>query len=69
MIKKILTNYKLSFTEKVEFKKWLLMYFYENYNKQDNIIDINKNVKTNIRNIKKRIRYMRFCNVYVEKEL
>ena len=29
--------------------------FYENYNKQDNIIDINKNVKTNIRNIRKEL--------------
>ena len=47
MIKKILTNYKLSFTEKVEFKKWLLMYVRKLFNKQDNIIDINKNVKTN----------------------
>ena len=33
------------FTEKVEFKKWLLMYFYERCNKQDNIIDIIKMLK------------------------
>ena len=54
-IKNTLSNYKLSFSEEIEFKKWLLMYFSKNSNFKTDIIDLNKDFKTNIKIIKKKL--------------
>ncbi|MBD23366.1 MAG: hypothetical protein CL572_06895 [Alphaproteobacteria bacterium] len=54
-IESVLANYKLSFSEKLEFKKWLAIYLNSTYNQEDNIIDIKKDFQTNIKKIKEKL--------------
>ena len=54
-INNILSNYNLTFSETEEFKKWLIIYFYNEPRKKTNIINLKENFQTNIKNIKKQL--------------
>ena len=51
-INNILADYKLTFSEAEEFKRWLSMYFHHKSKKKKNILDNKKDIHTNIKNIK-----------------
>jgi hypothetical protein len=55
IIRNILIDYRLTFSEEKEFRRWLSMYFYHTSNEKINFLDNKKDIQTNIQNIKKKL--------------
>ena len=54
-IKKILFNYKLTFSQEEEFRRWLSMYFHQTSNIKIDFLDNKKDIHANIKKIKKKL--------------
>ena len=54
-IKKILFNYKLTFSQEEEFRRWLSMYFHQTSNIKIDFLDNKKDIHAKIKKIKKKL--------------